>query len=183
MSDRPAVPLVEKVRAVDRALAEIPHAFGGALSLAYYAEPRATVDIDVNVFVSTDRVDTVLGPLRALGVKAGPEDVDRIRADGQTRIWWDGTPIDLFFAYDPFHDAARGAARRVPFGDTSIPILSAEHLMVCKAIFDRSKDWVDLEAIVHTGRSIDVAEVLRWVGRIAGDDDPRYERIAALVTT
>jgi hypothetical protein len=24
--------------------------------------------------------------------------------------------------------------------------------------------------------------VLRWVGRIAGDSDPRYDRIAALLT-
>jgi hypothetical protein len=43
--------LPEKIVAIDEALAEIPHAFGGALALAYYAEPRATVDIDINVFI------------------------------------------------------------------------------------------------------------------------------------
>jgi hypothetical protein len=43
--------LPEKVVAIDRALDDVPHAFGGALALAYYAEPRATVDIDLNVFV------------------------------------------------------------------------------------------------------------------------------------
>ena len=30
---------------------------------------------------------------------------------------------------------------------------------------------------------IDTAEVLRWVARIAGDEDPRYERLATLLTT
>ena len=29
---------------------------------------------------------------------------------------------------------------------------------------------------------IGAAEVLRWVGRIAGDTDPRYDRIAAVLT-
>ena len=70
----------------------------------------------------------------------------------------------------------------MPFGDTTIPILGAEHLVVGKVVFDRPKDWVDLDAMVGAGATIDTAEVLRWVGRIAGDDDPRYDRIAALLT-
>ena len=41
--------LPKKVVSLARALeeSELPYAFGGALALAYYAEPRATVDIDV----------------------------------------------------------------------------------------------------------------------------------------
>jgi len=70
----------------------------------------------------------------------------------------------------------------VPFADARIRVLSPEHLTVCKAVFDRSKDWVDIEAMVTLGTTIDVAEVLRWVGRIAGDTDPRYERVAAVLT-
>ena len=173
--------LPEKVLAVDRALAAAPHAFGGALALAYWAEPRATVDIDVNLFVPTDQVDAVLGPLADLGADITGA-ADEIARDGQTRILWDGTPLDLFFAYDAFHDAADTAAVEVPFADARIRVLSPEHLTVCKAVFDRPKDWVDIEAMVTLGTSIDVAEVLRWVGRIAGDTDPRYERVAAVLT-
>src|SRR5689334_19257606 len=94
----------------------------------------------------------------------------------------DMTPIDLFFAYDAFHDAAAGATRVVPFADTSISILGPEHLVVCKVVFDRPRDWVDIDAIVEQDVALDVAEVLRWVGRIARDTDPRYERIAAVRT-
>jgi len=36
--------------------------------------------------------------------------------------------------------------------------------------------------MVTLGTTIEVAEVLRWVGRIAGDTDPRYERVAAVLT-
>ena len=55
--------------------------------------------------------------------------------------------------------------------------------MVCKAVFNRGKDWVDIDAMRALGKPVDTAEVLRWVGRIAGDEDPRYERLAALLTT
>ena len=95
---------------------------------------------------------------------------------------WDATPIDLFFSYDAFHQAAGRGAPSVPFGDGTIPILAADHLVVCKVIFDRPKDWVDIEAMLAAGADIDAAEVLRWVARIAGDEDPRYDRIAALLT-
>lgn len=45
--------LVAKVIEVDRSLraAGIGHAFGGAIALAYCAQPRATKDIDINAVV------------------------------------------------------------------------------------------------------------------------------------
>ncbi len=175
--------LAQRIVALDRALAAIPHAFGGALALAYYAEPRATIDIDLNVFVPAERFPDVAAPLVELGTSADdPAVAEIVRRDGQVRVFWDATPIDLFFAYDPFHDAAAAGRHQVPFADTTIPILAAEHLIVCKAVFNRARDWVDIDAAVAAEASFDVAEVLRWVGRIAGDADPRYERTVAVLT-
>jgi hypothetical protein len=70
----------------------------------------------------------------------------------------------------------------VPFGDGTIPILAADHLIVCKAVFNRPKDWVDVDSMLAAEANIDAAEVLRWVARITGDEDPRYNRIAAVLT-
>jgi hypothetical protein len=180
-----SITLAERVLAIDAALADVPHAFGGALALAYYAEPRATIDIDCNVFVPATDFDVVAGALRSIGV--GVDDVDTsalVARDGQVRVFWDATPVDLFFSYDAFHDAAAVARRTVPFADQTIEVLSREHLLVCKVVFDRPKDWVDIDAMLAEvdGDELDAAEVLRWVGRIAGDTDPRYERITALLT-
>ena len=175
--------LAGKVTAIDDALADVQHAFGGALALAYYAEPRATIDIDLNVFVPAERFADVLNPLAGLGAAADDPTLGVLaRRDGQVRVMWDGTPIDLFFSYDPFHDAAAAARHVVPFADSTIQILSADHLTVCKVIYNRPRDWVDIEAILATGTDLRTAEVLRWVARIAGDEDPRYERVAALLT-
>jgi hypothetical protein len=175
--------LPERVVALHDALTHLPHAFGGALALAYYAEPRATIDIDLNVFVSADRYADVAAPLIALGVHADePDAVAAVTRDGQTRVMWDATPIDLFFSYDAFHDAAAAACRSVPFADSTIAILAPEHLVVCKVVFDRAKDWVDIDAMIEADIALDAAEVLRWVGRIAGDTDARYQRIASVLT-
>jgi hypothetical protein len=174
--------LPEKIVAMDAALAGVPHAFGGALALAYYAEPRATVDIDLNVFVPVTDAPGVIARLEAVGV-SGDASMDALARDGQVRLWWDRNPVDLFFSYDPFHDAARVATHAVPFADTEIPILAADHLVVCKAIFDRPKDWVDIDAMLAAGTPVDAGEVLRWVGRIAGPDDPRFARLARVLAS
>ncbi len=174
--------LAGRVKAIDEALADVPHAFGGALALAYYAEPRATIDIDLNVFVPAERFPDVAAPLSDLGAAVDDPMLGVIAGrDGQVRVMWDRTPIDLFFSYDPFHEAAAVARCVVPFGESTIPILSAEHLAVCKVVYNRPRDWVDIEAMA-AGAELHAAEILRWVARLAGDEDPRYERIAAVLT-
>lgn len=173
--------LPAKVAAIHQSLeqAGVPHAIGGALALAYYAEPRATIDVDINVFVSTDRWPEVREVLAPLGVNVGIDESD-LRRDGQVRLWWDRNPVDLFFSYDPFHDEMRRSARKVPFGEGTIPILAPEHLAVCKAMFDRPKDWLDIEQILVTTSPIDISEIEGWLNRMVGEANPRMKRLRAI---
>jgi hypothetical protein len=169
----------DKIVALHVALdeARIAHAMGGALALAYYAEPRATVDVDVNLFVGADQYDAVLAVLTPLGVTGG----DRRRAgrEGQDRLHWGRNPVDLFFAYDPFHDRMREWTAVVPFGDDRLPILAAEHLLVCKALFNRPKDWLDIDQILVGVPDLDADEVRTWLRRLAGEGDGRWARTDA----
>jgi hypothetical protein len=170
--------LPNKVLAIHRALADakVPHAMGGALALAYYAEPRATIDVDVNVFVPTDRWPDVRDALAPLGVEVDADEKE-LNRDGQVRLWWDRNPVDLFFSYDPFHDEMRRSVRRVPFADDTIPILSPEHLAVCKAMFDRPKDWLDIEQILVATDPLDLREIEAWLERMVGGGDPRMKKL------
>jgi hypothetical protein len=177
------ITLAERIGLIEAALSAFPHAFGGAIALAYYADPRATVDIDVNIFVPVSEYEPVAVQLSALGVQANsPESLELVNREGQIRVFWDETPIDMFFSYDAFHDAAAVARRTVPFAGGSIQVLSPEHLMVCKVVFNRPKDWIDLDAMLAGGAALDASEVLRWVARIVGDEDARYARVVALLT-
>lgn len=176
--------LPEKIVAIDERLNEvrIPHAFGGALALAYCAEPRATIDIDLNLFVPAAQIEKVDYALSPLGVEPleSDDDLAALERDGQCRLWWGRTPVDLFFAYDKVHEAMQEEARKVPFGDAELEVLSPEHLAICKACFDRSKDWVDIEQILTLSEHFDVEEVDRWLGRMLGDDDGRKQRFDEL---
>ena len=174
--------LVEKVVALSEALtsAGVPHAFGGAIALAYCTEdPRGTRDIDVNLFVDVDDLDRVFRAL-PVGVDHGPGDAVVVRRDGQVRLWWDDTPLDLFFDVHDFHRRVPLAVRLVPFAGRAIPVLGCDDLAVFKVMFDRTKDWADLEAMVEIG-ALDATAVLGWVVRLLGVDHPGTERLARLL--
>lgn len=178
--------LSEKVLLLEEGLprCRIPHAFGGALALAYYATPRGTIDIDVNVFVSVARADEVLGLLATLGA-APPSEAERARLerDEQVRVHWGATPVDVFFAYDALHESCLERRRRVPFGEGDwIHVLAAEDLLLFKALFSRDKDWRDLEELVFAqADELDAPYATAWLERIAGREDARYQRLREIL--
>jgi hypothetical protein len=92
-------------------------------------------------------------------------------------------PLDLFFAYDEIHEAMHRGARLVSFGEDRLPILSPEHLLVCKAVFDRPKDWLDIEQVLVCVDDLDTGEIRSWLQRIVGAEDPRSRRLQRTVTT
>lgn len=160
--------------------AGIEHAFGGAIALAYWTlEPRGTRDIDVNLFLPATESERALAALPdAIAHDTGT--VDTIARDGQIRLWWDDTPIDLFFDYEPFHAEAARNRRLVPFEGEEIPVLGPVELAVFKALFDRTRDWADIEAMLEAG-NLDVDAVRDHLVRLVGKDDARVGRLAEAV--
>jgi hypothetical protein len=172
--------VADRMLAVHDALrdAGFPHAIGGAIALGYCTlEARGTQDVDVNVFVDPSRTREVLAALPE-GVRVRGQDVERAERDGQVRLLWDATPIDLFFSVLPFHDEVERNVRQVSFGDRTIPVLDCTGLAIFKAMFGRSRDWVDIEAMVEA-RSFDVDEATRWIREFVGEDQ-RIEKLAGL---
>jgi hypothetical protein len=161
----------------------VPHQFGGAIALAWYRSPRATTDIDLNVTLSPAEAEPVLGALSHLGVSVLEPDRATIERDGQARLDWDGSYLDVFFATLDLHREMAVSSHEVAFGPVRIPILSPEHLIVCKAIFDRPKDWVDIEEIVSWGTEVDAAVVLRWIEELLGAGSAQYVRLSDLLAT
>jgi len=129
-----------------------------------------------------DEAEGVLAVLLPRGVAAAaPREEAALRRQAQLRVFWEHTPLDLFFAYDPLHDRCRERARRVPFGPgPEIPILSAEDLVVFKVLFDRPKDRRDIEEILFSlGDELDTTYVREWLARIL-PADTRMRRVEAL---
>lgn len=177
MSD--AATFAEKVDALHEALerANIPHAFGGALALGYCVHnPRATGDIDINVFVAPEQSEDVFAALPG-DIPITAKNREQTLRDGQVRLRWGTVPVDLFFGYHLFHELARQRVRLVPFGETPMPFLDCTDLTVFKVVFGRPRDWVDIDTMVTAG-TIDAAEALRWTADLFGADSDRYQRLA-----
>lgn len=174
--------LVDRIVELHRGLtdADIPHAFGGALALAWCTQQaRATIDIDINMFVDASQAATVYAALPD-GVRVEGKDREAIAETGQTRLWWDQTPVDVFFNTTEFHEAAASRARIEDFAGHRVPFLACDDLAVFKAFFNRTKDWADLEEMQAAG-SLNVESVLGVLARYLGGDDHRIERLRSLV--
>ena len=176
--------LARRLLAVHASLdaARVPHAFGGAIALAYCTgEPRGTRDIDVNVFVGPDRAEDVLSALPG-GVAVPADGANTVRDVGQVRLWWADTPIDLFFDVHEFHVEVESQVREVPLSGTVIPVLGCTALAVFKVVFNRTKDWADIEAMFEM-EAVDSVELLGWVTRLFGSADSRLGRLQKLLST
>jgi hypothetical protein len=180
--------LVELIVAVHRHLdqAGISHAFGGALALAYVAEPRGTVDVDVNVFLPEDAIEQVAEALGPLGFRR-PESTPGHRppiAGIRFEHGSDPFPVDVF---PSLHERYREIERRRvlrPFGrgEDVLPFLSAEDLCLFKLSYGRPKDWVDLAAVAVERPDLDIDAVEELLVALRGPSMyPRVTRLRSLL--
>lgn len=171
---------VDLILATHRSLkdAGIDHAFGGALALMHYVkEPRTTWDIDVNISIRQDDAQKVVDALSGL-IEATPAQVEMLKRDGQVRLIVGRYPIDIFLAVHEFHDEMQTMSAMRPFGKVELPYISATHLAVLKALFDRPKDWIDImEMMKH--KSVDVQRAIGWLASMTSERDERTARFRA----
>lgn len=159
--------------------AGLSHAFGGALALAWCVpEPRATADIDLNVFVPVDELDLVLAALPE-EVEITPRARAHLEQDGQARLWWSGVPLDVFLTTDEFHTAVGSRIVRHQMLGEDLPFLACLDLAVFKAFFDRGKDWVDIEQMLGAG-AFDASDAIEILSRYLGTEDHRIARLKAM---
>jgi hypothetical protein len=180
--------LVELIVAVHRQLDEagVSHAFGGALALAYVAEPRGTVDVDVNVFLAPAAVGRVAAALEPLGFHQQDRPIEHQPPIAGIRFEHadDPFPIDVFPALDDRYREIEGRRVLRPFGrgDDVLPFLSAEDLCLFKLSFGRPKDWVDLAAVAGARPDVDVEIVEELLVALRGPGMyPRVARFRSLL--
>lgn len=175
---KPTLSLPEKIVAVHESLlkAKLPHAFGGAIAIAYYGEPRMTKDIDINVFIPNEHWEEISEGLKPLEIDTEPGD-QGLRDQEDLRLAWEENSLHLFFSCDPLHEQMEHRVRVVPFVEGTLPLVAPEHLVIRKAFLDRPKDWLDIEQILVATDPLDLGEIEIWLERMIGSDDPRMKRL------
>jgi hypothetical protein len=173
--------LPEKIIALHQVLqqAQLPHAFGGALALAWCTQrARGTIDIDINIFVDVDHCELVFNSLPA-GITHNAKQHKTLQQDGQVRLWWEKTPVDIFLNTTDFHQQAQQRIRWENFLNNRVPFLSCGDIAVFKAFFNRTQDWADLEAMRAAG-TLNIDNVVATLAVYLGSDDSRIARLNGL---
>ena len=86
------------------------------------------------------------------GVALSDSDIARLEDDGQVRVWWGDTPVDIFLNSTPLHESAAARTRWERLGRIRMPFLSCLDTAIFKAFFNRTRDWSDLEEMRKAGR-------------------------------
>ena len=133
----------------------IPYMLIGGLAVAQWEEPRATLDIDVTVWVEPEELESVIG---ALSRSLSPKPKDPVAFVKDVRVLPAMTsqdvPVDLIFAAWLFEkEAIQNAPERLIEGHT-IRVAPLEYLLFLKLTSERDKDFQDALRLVrrHRGR-------------------------------
>ncbi len=122
----------------------------GGLANAVWGEPRATIDIDIIVWVADD----ALAPfLEMLGTSLSLVAQDALAFARETRVVPasspDGVRVDVILGMLPFEREAIQRAVTVDVGKYAVRFASAEDLVLMKIISDRERDLADAEAMIR----------------------------------
>ena len=163
---------------------DVSYAIGGALSLGFYAVPRATVDVDINIFVDPrNQLPLILEVLASAGFSADAErDVlaEQAVQEGQFRGRVSGLRVDVFVPAIPYYASLAERRRQVSLLGHPIWILGPEDLVVLKMVFFRRKDLADVEAVLRDQSDLDRDYVRRTLTDLVGGDDERLRVLAEI---
>jgi hypothetical protein len=163
----------------------LPYAIGGAIALGFYAAPRATIDVDVNIFVPpAERLHEILAALAEVGFSPhdDPAVLERNAiSEGQFRGTVEGLRLDVFVPAIPYYAELMNRRREASLLGRPIWILDAADLVVLKMMFFRRKDLADVESILRNlGPDLDRRFVHGKLTDLVGSEDERIEALASI---
>ena len=178
MTEFPSAPEVARRLADALEKAGISYAVGGAIAYGLHAPPRATNDVDLNVFVELDGLTPVFDALVSGGAEVNRDSARAMaaqRGDFAARV--SGMRIDVFVPSIPLYASVVTRIRTAVLLGRPIQVLSAEDITLFKLLFFRPKDISDIQRLVaFQGDALDHQYIRRWLVDMVGEDDERVER-------
>lgn len=174
----PSAPELARRIADEFEAAGIPYGVGGALALGIWGFPRATKDVDLDVFVEPSLLAPVFTALRAAGCAVDAASASAQAAErGDFQAWAGAMRVDVFVPSIPFYESIRRRLRLASLEGRPASFISPEDLTVMKLLFFRSKDLIDVERLVAFGGDrFDRSYVAAALADIVGADDARLLR-------
>lgn len=155
--------------------AGIPYMLTGSIASAFYAEPRATRDIDLVIAVSKDALERLVASLEAEEFYVSREAARKaLRSRRQFNAIdpESGWKVDWIIRRDrPFSRCEFERRRRVRLMNLELPMVTPEDLIVAKL------EWVErggsdlhlrdaAAIVVQRGSELDRDHIEKWVGEL-----------------
>ena len=160
----------------------IPFMLIGGQAVLLHGEPRLTLDIDITVGASPDRLPDLLAVCDACGLDPLPEDVAAFVRDTYVLPAAEetGVRVDFVFSTTPYEAQAIARAVTVLVGGELVPFASAEDLILHKLFAGRPRDLEDAAGVVRRrGEELDWNYLETWAE--AFGEVPGREGMAAAV--
>ena len=149
----PEIKLLEKALRDITALLEkhkIKYMVIGGLANAKWGQPRATLDIDITVWVADNEIKKIVSLLEGSYALLVGKPLEFIR---ETRVLplkdHQGQRIDIIFGALPFEEQAIQRALKVKIGNASASFCTPEDLILLKIISERPRDIEDVQGILR----------------------------------
>jgi hypothetical protein len=137
---------------------KIPFMLIGGVAAGFHGIPRQTFDIDIKFYLKGKmNIEDFIGSLKLFCTLIPSDPAAFLKQMGVLPAELKDVRIDFILANLPFERKAikRSVIQNV-YG-VDVPVCTPEDLIIQKAISTRSKDWMDIEAVVRAK-----AEDLDW---------------------
>jgi len=183
--DRFEVAIAALVEALDQHPQD--YAIIGGLAAIRLGVPRFTADIDLVFDAQRVRPSALLAELAAVGIVPRIPNAEAFAEQSQVLLLRHQTsdlPIDISLGWLPFEREALDRAIPQSFGGASARVITAEDLVIFKAIASRPRDLDDIRKLLQLhSAEIDLQRVRHWVNEfcLVLEDFDRARRFEALV--
>ena len=148
----------------------VPYATIGGVAVSLLAQPRATQDIDIVIWLDQERWESFLRTGENFGFE--PRISDALDFAGKSRVLLlrhrkSGVSIDLSCGALPFELEMIERAGVLNIGELGLKVPTPEDLIVTKAIAQRPKDIADIESLLNIYQNLDIIYIRRWVEEFA----------------
>lgn len=127
----------------------IPHFFIGGVAVQHWGEPRLTADVDLCAAIDPAEADTLVRNL-LMDFRAGADAADTARRFQLLPLRSStGVTIEIALGFTGFEKTASTRAKTIEVAPgKTVPICSAEDLIVYKVAANRPRDVEDVEMVI-----------------------------------
>ncbi|MDT7604706.1 MAG: hypothetical protein QOF61_2703 [Acidobacteriota bacterium] len=141
-----------------------PYVLIGGVSVSLLAQPRATQDIDLTVWIEQEHWDDFLRVGESFGFTPRLSDALAFAAASRAlllRHQPSGVSVDLAFGSLEFEREMIARAATCEIAGLKLKLPTFEDLIITKAVAQRPKDIADIESVLAACKSLDVNRVRR----------------------